>query len=63
VTQPVIAPLRHVTAKKIPIEHILAASKGGSNRPGAAGSRAGGSRQDNVNLEENSAKSKDACAC
>jgi len=50
-------------AKMIPIEHILAASKGGSNRPGAAGSRAGGSRQDNVNLEENSAKSRDACAC
>ncbi|KAF8634012.1 hypothetical protein AX15_001185 [Amanita polypyramis BW_CC] len=50
-------------AKKIPIEHILAASKGGSNRPGAGGSRAGGARQDNINLEENPAKSKDACNC
>ncbi|KAF8349932.1 ras family-domain-containing protein [Amanita rubescens] len=50
-------------AKKIPIEHILAASKGGSNRAGAAGSRAGGSRQNNVNLEENSANPKGGCIC
>ncbi|KAK2461802.1 hypothetical protein APHAL10511_006265 [Amanita phalloides] len=49
-------------AKKIPIEHILAA-KGGSNRGGASGSRAGGSRQDNVNLDENPAKSNDGCNC
>lgn len=50
-------------AKKIPIEHILAASKGGSNRSGAAGSRSGGTRNDNVNLGEDPAKSKDACNC
>jgi Ras-related protein Rab-5C/Rab family protein len=49
-------------AKKIPI-HLWPTSKGGSNRPGAAGSRAGGAGQDNVNLVEDSAKSKDACNC
>ncbi|KAM6498246.1 GTP-binding protein ypt5 [Amanita muscaria] len=48
-------------AKKIPVEEIL--SKATSNRSGAAGSRAGGARQDNVNLEDNGAKSKDACNC
>ncbi|KAF5377669.1 hypothetical protein D9615_005271 [Tricholomella constricta] len=50
-------------AKKIPIEHILAATRG-TARPGAAGSRADGARQEGgVNLEENAAKSKDACNC
>ncbi|PFH54615.1 hypothetical protein AMATHDRAFT_134770 [Amanita thiersii Skay4041] len=50
-------------AKKIPIEHILAASRGGSGRPGVTGSRANGTRQDNVNLGDDAAKSKDACNC
>ncbi|KAF5375063.1 hypothetical protein D9758_000133 [Tetrapyrgos nigripes] len=51
-------------AKKIPIEHILAATRGGAGRPGAAGSRAGGSGQEgNVNLDENSNKPRDACNC
>ncbi|KAF8078466.1 ras-domain-containing protein [Lyophyllum atratum] len=50
-------------AKKIPIEHILAATRG-AGRPGSAGGRADGSRQEaGVNLEENAAKSKDACNC
>jgi len=48
-------------AKKIPI-HLWPTSKGGPNRPGA-GSRTGGAGQDNVNLVEDSAKSKDACNC
>ncbi|KAG6846001.1 hypothetical protein H0H87_011049 [Tephrocybe sp. NHM501043] len=47
-------------AKKIPIEHILAATRG-TSRPGAG--RADGVRQDGVNLEENPAKTKDACNC
>ncbi|KAF8640713.1 hypothetical protein AX17_000366 [Amanita inopinata Kibby_2008] len=50
-------------AKKIPIEDILAASRSGSGRSGAAGSRPNGTRQDNLNLEENPARSKDACNC
>jgi len=49
-------------AKKIPIEHILASTRGGTGRPGAAGARPG-ARQEGVNLEENSAKGKDACNC
>ncbi|KAG6836815.1 hypothetical protein H0H93_002837 [Arthromyces matolae] len=48
-------------AKKIPIEHILAATKG-TSRPGAAG-RADGARQEGVNLQENPVKTKDACNC
>ncbi|TFK57339.1 GTP-binding protein ypt5 [Heliocybe sulcata] len=48
-------------AKKIPIEHILASSRG-TGRPGAAG-RTGGAQEGGVNLEENAAKSKDACNC
>ncbi|KAF9270369.1 GTP-binding protein ypt5 [Marasmius fiardii PR-910] len=51
-------------AKKIPIEHILAASRGGAGRAGVAGNRAGGSQQEGgVNLEENANKPKDACNC
>jgi len=47
-------------AKKIPIEHILASTRGGTGRPGAARP---GTAQEGVNLEENAAKSKDACNC
>ncbi|KAF8912812.1 ras-domain-containing protein [Gymnopilus junonius] len=50
-------------AKKIPIEHILAASRGGSGRPGASGGRTDSTRQQGVNLEENATKGKDACNC
>ncbi|KAJ6627122.1 GTP-binding protein ypt5 [Mycena sp. CBHHK59/15] len=49
-------------AKKIPIEHILAATRGGTGRPGAAGSRAGAQQEGGVNLES-TAKPKDACSC
>jgi small GTP-binding protein len=49
-------------AKKIPIEHILASTRGGAGRPGAAGARAG-ARQEGVNLDENQGKGKDACNC
>jgi len=47
-------------AKKIPIEHIL------SNSRGAAAGRNGGAASgaaDNVNLDANAAKPKDACNC
>lgn len=46
-------------AKKIPIEHILASTRGGNGRPGAAAGR----RQDGVNLDENAPKPKEACNC
>ncbi|EIN13491.1 ras-domain-containing protein [Punctularia strigosozonata HHB-11173 SS5] len=50
-------------AKKIPIEHILASSRG-AGRPGAQGARTGAARQEGgVNLEENQTKGKDACNC
>lgn len=49
-------------AKKIPIEHILASTRGGAGRPGASGSRAG-AQEGGVNLEDNGAKTKDACNC
>jgi len=49
-------------AKKIPIEHILASTRGGAGRPGAASSRSG-QGQEGVNLQENQAKSRDACNC
>ncbi|KAH7921785.1 ras-domain-containing protein [Leucogyrophana mollusca] len=49
-------------AKKIPIEHILASTRGGAGRPGATGGR-GGARQEGVNLDENQGKGKDACNC
>lgn len=48
-------------AKKIPIEHILASTRGGTgNRAGAAaGSGSGG----NVNLDNNAQTPKNACNC
>ncbi|KAJ4489418.1 ras family-domain-containing protein [Lentinula edodes] len=49
-------------AKKIPIEHILAAG-GGVRRPGAPGGRSGSAQEGAVNLEENANKPKDACNC
>lgn len=48
-------------AKKIPIEHILASTRGGTGRLGQS-SRAG-TAQEGVNLEENASKTKDACNC
>lgn len=48
------------TAKKIPIDQILASTRGGQ-RPGAASGRA--NQEGGVNLEENNAKGKDACNC
>jgi len=48
-------------AKNIPIESILASSRGASGRPGTAGNRPG--NQEGVNLEENQAKGRDACNC
>lgn len=51
-------------AKKIPIEQILASSRGGAGRAGAAAGRGGASGQEGgVNLQENANKSKDACNC
>ncbi|KAH9486783.1 Vacuolar protein sorting-associated protein 21 [Psilocybe cubensis] len=51
-------------AKKIPIEHILAATRGNAGRSGTSGSsRTEGTRQQGVNLEEDPAKAKDACNC
>ncbi|KZT74732.1 ras-domain-containing protein [Daedalea quercina L-15889] len=49
-------------AKKIPIDQILASTRGGAGRPGAAGARAG-AQEGGVNLEENAAKGKDSCNC
>jgi Ras-related protein Rab-5C len=55
--------LNNITAKKIPIEHILAATRG-VNRPGSGGARASGSgAAGNVNLDENTNKARDACNC
>ncbi|KAK0208600.1 GTP-binding protein ypt5 [Desarmillaria ectypa] len=49
-------------ARKIPIEHILASTRG-AGRAGAGANRAGSTRQEGgVNLEEG-AKPKDACNC
>ncbi|GJE86012.1 Rab family GTPase [Phanerochaete sordida] len=51
-------------AKKIPIDQIMASSRGGAGRGGAAGGRAGDNAQGgNVNLQENQTKGKDACSC
>lgn len=49
-------------AKKIPIEHILASTRGGAGRPGG-GSGSGTRQEGGVNLEESTAKPKDACNC
>jgi len=50
-------------AKKIPIEHILAATRG-ANRPGNAGARStGAGTSGSVNLDENANKPRDACNC
>ncbi|KAI0335414.1 ras-domain-containing protein [Cubamyces sp. BRFM 1775] len=49
-------------AKKIPIDQILASTRGGAGRPGAAAGRPG-AQEGGVNLEENNAKGKDACNC
>lgn len=48
-------------AKKIPIDQILASSRG-TGRPGAAGGRTGAG-QEGVNLDENAGKGKEACNC
>ncbi|KAI9512905.1 GTP-binding protein ypt5 [Russula earlei] len=48
-------------AKNIPIESILASSRGAAGRPGTAGIRPG--TQESVNLGENQPKSRDACNC
>ncbi|KAG2077150.1 ras-domain-containing protein [Suillus decipiens] len=48
-------------AKKIPIEHILASTRGGAGRSGGASGRTGGAREE-VNLEEQQSK-KDGCNC
>lgn len=52
---------RSLSAKKIPIEHILAATRGNAGRPG--GSRTEGAQQQGVNLDEDATKAKDACNC
>lgn len=49
-----------IIAKKIPIEHILASTRGANRNAGSAG--AGGSQR-GVNLDENATKGKDACNC
>ncbi|KAJ7655019.1 GTP-binding protein ypt5 [Mycena polygramma] len=49
-------------AKKIPIEHILAATRGAAGRPGAAGGRAGSQAEGGVNLDSTT-KPKEACNC
>lgn len=48
-------------AKKIPIEHILASTRGSGRNNGASG-RAGMTQQ-GVNLEENTSQGKNACNC
>jgi len=47
-------------AKKIPIEHILASSKGDSS---GSTSNQQGARQQGVNLSESANKAKNACTC
>ena len=54
--------LRRLAAKKIPIDQILASTRGGAGRPGAAAGRPG-AQEGGVNLEENNTKGKDACSC
>jgi len=48
-------------AKNIPIESILASSRGAAGRPGSSRNRPGD--QEAVNLDENQAKGRDACNC
>ncbi|KAI0004169.1 GTP-binding protein ypt5 [Russula compacta] len=48
-------------AKNIPIESILASSRGAAGRPGTTGNRPG--TQEAVNLDQNQAKGRDACNC
>lgn len=50
-------------AKKIPIEHILASTRGGANRTGTNGARSGGAQQNGVSLQDDQNKAKDACNC
>jgi Ras-related protein Rab-5C len=51
------------TAKKIPIEHILASSRGAGARGANAAAGAASANQQGVSLEENASKVKDACSC
>ena len=53
----------YLIAKKIPIEHILASTRGAGGRGGATGGRPGATQQGGVNLEENANKARDACNC
>jgi len=53
----------HLIAKKIPIEHILASTRGVAGRGNGAGGRPGASQPGDVNLEENANKARDACNC
>ena len=55
--------LTHLIAKKIPIEHILASTRGAGGRGGVTGGRPGASQPGDVNLEENANKARDACNC
>jgi Ras-related protein Rab-5C len=48
-------------AKNIPIESILASSRGAAGRPGSTRDRPG--TQEAVNLDDNQAKGRDACNC
>ncbi|KAI0079579.1 ras-domain-containing protein [Panus rudis PR-1116 ss-1] len=50
-------------AKKIPIDQILASTRGGAGRAGAAGNRTPGQQGGGVNLDENNTKGKENCAC
>lgn len=52
-----------LSAKKIPIEHILASTRNSLGRPGANGSRGEAAQQSGVNLDEGANKTKDACNC
>lgn len=52
----------YLAAKKIPIEHILASTRGSVGR-GGNGGRPGASQQGDVNLDENANKARDACNC
>jgi len=49
-------------AKKIPIEHILASTRGGGRAGGPAG-RPGAAQEGGVNLDESATQAKNACNC